>query len=164
MTQRVKDPVLSVLWLRSLWHRFDPWPGNFCILWAQLKGRNDRREGGREEGRKEGRKRNRENLETKRDLRAISTKYNAETVIDFIVVELLESWFPISPAFCNVMLPLLLSRGRNSFSFGLNLGRLCGLPWPAECGRSDDYTFWHLDLKKPIASSLLSWNPETAQQ
>ena len=119
---------------------------------------------GREGEKKEGSKTNRENLETKRDLRVISTKYNAEMVIDFIVVELLESWFPISPAFCNVMLPLLLSRGRNSFSFGLNLGRLCGLPWPAECGRSDDYTFWRLDLKKPIASSLLSWNPETAQQ
>ena len=25
----VKDLVLS-----QLWHRFDPWPGNFCILWV----------------------------------------------------------------------------------------------------------------------------------
>ena len=38
MAQRVKDPALSLEWLRSLlWHRFDPWPGNFCRLWAQPK-------------------------------------------------------------------------------------------------------------------------------
>ena len=35
MAQQVKDPVLSLLWLRSLlWSRFDPWLGNFCMLWA----------------------------------------------------------------------------------------------------------------------------------
>ena len=30
MAQWVKDLALSLLWLQSLlWHRFDPWPGNF---------------------------------------------------------------------------------------------------------------------------------------
>ena len=30
MAQQVKDPVLSLLWLRSLlWHEFDPCPRNF---------------------------------------------------------------------------------------------------------------------------------------
>ena len=34
----VKDPLLSLLWLRSLqWHRFDPWPWNFLMLWIQPK-------------------------------------------------------------------------------------------------------------------------------
>lgn len=33
---RVKDPVLSRLWLWSLlWHWFDPWPGNLCVLQVQ---------------------------------------------------------------------------------------------------------------------------------
>ena len=32
MAQRVKDPT----WLQ-LWHRFSPWPGNFCILQVQPK-------------------------------------------------------------------------------------------------------------------------------
>ena len=32
VAQRVKDPVLSLLWLR-----FDPWPWNFCMLWVQPK-------------------------------------------------------------------------------------------------------------------------------
>ena len=27
MVQGVKDPILSFLW-----HRFDPWPGSFCML------------------------------------------------------------------------------------------------------------------------------------
>lgn len=31
VAQQVKDPVFSLLWLRSLlWLGFDPWPGNFC--------------------------------------------------------------------------------------------------------------------------------------
>ena len=34
--QRDKDPAFSLLWLRSLlWCRFDPWPGNFHMLWAR---------------------------------------------------------------------------------------------------------------------------------
>ena len=34
----VKDPTLSLLWLRLLqWLRFSPWPGNFCMLQAQLE-------------------------------------------------------------------------------------------------------------------------------
>ena len=34
MTQLVKDPAFSLLWLRSqLW--FDPWPCNFCMLRVQ---------------------------------------------------------------------------------------------------------------------------------
>ena len=38
VVQWVKDSALSLLWLRSLlWHRFDPWPGNFRMLWAWLK-------------------------------------------------------------------------------------------------------------------------------
>ena len=29
---------MSVLWLVSLlWHEFDPWPGNFHMLWGQSK-------------------------------------------------------------------------------------------------------------------------------
>ena len=33
VAQWVKDPVLSLLWLRSLlWGRFDPWPRNVCML------------------------------------------------------------------------------------------------------------------------------------
>ena len=32
VTQQVKDPVLLLLW-----HRFDPWPGNFCMPWARPK-------------------------------------------------------------------------------------------------------------------------------
>ena len=31
----VKDLALSLLWLRLLlWHRFDPWPRNFRMLWV----------------------------------------------------------------------------------------------------------------------------------
>ena len=38
MAQWVKDPALSLMWLRSLlWSRFDPWPRNFCMPQAQLK-------------------------------------------------------------------------------------------------------------------------------
>ena len=34
----VKEPVLSLLWLwLQLWHRFDPWPRNFHMWWAQPK-------------------------------------------------------------------------------------------------------------------------------
>ena len=36
MAQRVKDPVLSLQQLGSLlWHRFDSWPRNFHMPWAQ---------------------------------------------------------------------------------------------------------------------------------
>lgn len=36
--QWVMDLALALLWLRSLlWLGFDPWPGNFCILWVQPK-------------------------------------------------------------------------------------------------------------------------------
>ena len=35
MTQRVKDPKLSLQWLGLLlWHWFDPWPGNFHVVGA----------------------------------------------------------------------------------------------------------------------------------
>ena len=38
MAQWVKDPALSLLWLGSpLRCGFDPWPGNFHMLWAQPK-------------------------------------------------------------------------------------------------------------------------------
>ena len=47
----VKNPALSLLWLRLLlWCRFDLWPGKFW-LWVQPKKKKER-----EEGRKEGRK------------------------------------------------------------------------------------------------------------
>ena len=37
LAQWVKDPVLSLLWLRSLlWYRFDPWSENFYMRWACL--------------------------------------------------------------------------------------------------------------------------------
>ena len=32
VAQQGKDPVLSLLW-----HRFSPWPGNFCMVWVQPK-------------------------------------------------------------------------------------------------------------------------------
>ena len=32
----VKESVLTLVWLRLLvWLEFSPWPGNFCMLWAQ---------------------------------------------------------------------------------------------------------------------------------
>ena len=38
VAQWVKDLASSLLWLGSqLWHRLDPWPGNFHMLWAQPK-------------------------------------------------------------------------------------------------------------------------------
>ena len=41
MAYQVKDPVLSLLWLRPLlWCGFDPWPGNFRMLRAWLKKKN----------------------------------------------------------------------------------------------------------------------------
>ena len=36
MEQWVKDPISSLQWLRALlWHGFDPWPRNFCMLLVQ---------------------------------------------------------------------------------------------------------------------------------
>ena len=47
VAQQVKDPALSVLWLGLpshycgigllLWHRLDPWLGNFHMPWEQPK-------------------------------------------------------------------------------------------------------------------------------
>ena len=38
MAHPVKDLVLSSLWLGLLlWLGFNPWPGNFCILWVWPK-------------------------------------------------------------------------------------------------------------------------------
>ena len=39
----VKIPELSLLWLVGLllWHGFDPWSGNSCVLWVQLKKSGD---------------------------------------------------------------------------------------------------------------------------
>ena len=38
MAQQVKDPALSLLWLRSLlWREFDPWPLNFHVPQVRLK-------------------------------------------------------------------------------------------------------------------------------
>ena len=41
VAQQVKDPMVSLLLLRSLlWHEFSPWPGNFHVLLAQPKEKN----------------------------------------------------------------------------------------------------------------------------
>ena len=38
MAQWVKNPALSLQWLRLLlWHRFNPWPRNFCMPWTKPK-------------------------------------------------------------------------------------------------------------------------------
>ena len=57
MARWVKDPVLSLLWLK-----FDPWPWNLYMLWVKKikKGREEGRKGGREEGRKEGKEEGKE--------------------------------------------------------------------------------------------------------
>ena len=40
LAQWIKDPVLSLQWLRLLlWYRFDPWPRNFCMPWVWSKKR-----------------------------------------------------------------------------------------------------------------------------
>ena len=46
VAQWVKDPVLSLKWPGSLlWHRFDPCPGNFCMLqvWPKKKKKKERK-------------------------------------------------------------------------------------------------------------------------
>ena len=56
MTWQVKDLLLSLPWHGLLlWYRFDSWPRNFYMLWAQPKGRKEGRKEGRK-GRKEGRR------------------------------------------------------------------------------------------------------------
>ena len=38
MAQKVKDPVLSLMWLwLQLWHGFSPWPANYPMLQVQPK-------------------------------------------------------------------------------------------------------------------------------
>ena len=55
MALGVKDPLMSLQWLRSLlWHEFVPWSWNLCMPRAWQKkererGRKERREGGRKE-------------------------------------------------------------------------------------------------------------------
>ena len=40
----VKDPALSLQWLRSLlWFRFDPWPRNFCLPQVQPKNKKKKK-------------------------------------------------------------------------------------------------------------------------
>ena len=42
VAKQIKDPALSLLWLRSLlWCRFDLWPGNFCMPWVWFKKKVD---------------------------------------------------------------------------------------------------------------------------
>ena len=37
MVQLVRDPALSLQWLRFLlWRRCDPSPGNSCMLWLRI--------------------------------------------------------------------------------------------------------------------------------
>ena len=44
VTQRVKDPPLSLQWLKSLmWHRLNPWLGNFCIPWIWPKTKQNKK-------------------------------------------------------------------------------------------------------------------------
>ena len=39
--QQVKDLALSLQWLGLLlWRGFDPWPGNFHLLWAWPESQN----------------------------------------------------------------------------------------------------------------------------
>ena len=38
-----KDLALSLQWLGwLLWHRSDPWPGNFCMLWSWPKKKREK--------------------------------------------------------------------------------------------------------------------------
>ena len=38
VAQQYKDPMFSLLWVQSLlWHRFNPWSGNFCMPQAWQK-------------------------------------------------------------------------------------------------------------------------------
>lgn len=42
VAQRVKDPALSLHWLRLLlWLEFNPWPGSFYMPWAWSKKKKD---------------------------------------------------------------------------------------------------------------------------
>jgi len=44
VAQQVKDLALSLQRLRLLlWHRFDPWLGNFHMPWAQAKKKEEKR-------------------------------------------------------------------------------------------------------------------------
>ena len=47
MAQWVKDPALSLQWLRwsLLWLRFGPWPRNFHMLWVWPKQTNKTKKG-----------------------------------------------------------------------------------------------------------------------
>ena len=41
VAQRVDDPAWSLLWLELLlWHKFDPWLGNFCMPQGKTKNKN----------------------------------------------------------------------------------------------------------------------------
>ena len=51
MAEQVKDLVWSLLW-----RKFNPWPRNFHMLWAQPKERRRERQTERKEGEKEGKK------------------------------------------------------------------------------------------------------------
>ena len=43
VAQQVKDLALSLLW-----HQFDPWPGNFCMLWVWPKQKQKQKTGYRQ--------------------------------------------------------------------------------------------------------------------
>ena len=59
VAQRVKDLVLSLLWLRSLvWHGFDPWPWGTSTCCGCSREREG--VGKKEKGRKKGRKKEKE--------------------------------------------------------------------------------------------------------
>ena len=53
MAQQVKDLVLSLQQLGSLlWHGFDPWLGNFHILWEWQKKKKKKKKKEKEKKRK----------------------------------------------------------------------------------------------------------------
>lgn len=42
VAQQVMEPALSLLWLMSLlWHGFNPWPGNFFMLYMSPEKRKN---------------------------------------------------------------------------------------------------------------------------
>ena len=54
VAQWVRYLVLSLLWLKlGLWHRFDPWPENFCKPQVQPKKKERERENGEEKKKRE---------------------------------------------------------------------------------------------------------------
>ena len=57
MAEQVKDLILSLFWLGTLlWCRFDPWTGNFCMLWAWPQKKKRKKERRKKKERKKKKK------------------------------------------------------------------------------------------------------------